>query len=62
MQLREDDILCFCVQGTGDLNAVDVAQEVHEAVLRQYGTMRETEVLRNGEPMPSGPTWDWGVR
>jgi hypothetical protein len=50
--------LCLRVQGMGDLNAVDIAQEVHEHVLRRHGALLEHETLRYGTPVPAGTAWE----
>ena len=42
----------------GDLDVVDVAQEVHEQVLRAAGTLLASEVMRCSEPVPAGNTWE----
>lgn len=46
-------LLAMTVIGMGDVNAVDIAQETHEAILRTFGCMREGEVIRYGFAMPS---------
>jgi hypothetical protein len=54
----QDYVLCLRVQGMGDLNAVDVAQTVHEEVLKVAGTLREDQVIRYGHPVPAGDSWE----
>ena len=51
---KPDSTYWFCVgvQGMGDLNAVDVAQLCHEAVLRSHGALPEETVLRYGGLFP----------
>ena len=36
----------------GDHNAVDVTQEVHVQLLRDFGLCQDTALLRYGEPLP----------
>jgi hypothetical protein len=42
----------------GDLNAVDIAQEVHECILRRHGALVDAETIRYGEPVPAGAAWE----
>ncbi|CAE7434654.1 unnamed protein product, partial [Symbiodinium sp. KB8] len=50
--------LCFRVLGMGDVNGCDIAQAVHEAVLRRHGLLSPASVLRYGEPAPTDATWE----
>ena len=50
--------LCFRVLGMGDLNACDVAQAVHEAVLRKHGVLDPANTLRYGEHVPESDLWE----
>ena len=49
--------LCLRAHGMGDLNAVDIAREVHEHVLKILGALLPEETLRYAEPAPAGDTW-----
>ncbi|MDE0839882.1 MAG: hypothetical protein OSB41_12645, partial [Kiritimatiellae bacterium] len=49
--------LVLTVQGMGDLNAVDIAQCTHEAILVNNGAFPLETVLRYGQPVPEGPLW-----
>jgi hypothetical protein len=46
--------LALCVCAMGDLNAVDIAQTVHERILEKGGALPVGTVLRHGEPIPRG--------
>jgi len=50
--------LCFRVLGMGDVNGCDIAQAVHEAVLRRHGLLSPSAALRYGDPVPTGSTWE----
>ncbi|CAE7732232.1 osm1, partial [Symbiodinium sp. KB8] len=50
--------LCFRVLGMGDLNACDVAQAVHEAVLRKHGVLDPAHTLHYGEHVPDSDLWE----
>ena len=45
-------VMCMLAIGMGDLNAVDIAQEVHLEVLRDYGAFHEEGHLRWACPLP----------
>lgn len=49
---------CFRVLGMGDVNACDIAQAVHEAVLRKEGLLVPETTLVYGHPVPDGPLWE----
>ena len=49
--------LCFKVLGMGDINGCDIAQAVHEAVLRRFGVLDPSCTLVFGEPVPRSPSW-----
>ena len=49
---------CFRVLGMGDVNACDIAQAVHEAVLRREGLLVPDTTLVYGHPVPDGPLWE----
>lgn len=49
---------CFRVLGMGDVNACDIAQAVHEAVLRKEGMLLPDTTLLYGQPVPDGPLWE----
>ena len=42
----------------GDLNAVDIAQEVREHLLKEFAAMLDEETIRYGEPVPAGAAWE----
>ena len=46
--------VCFAVLGMGDKNGCDVAQAVHEALLRRHGVLRPENTLHYGEHLPEG--------
>ena len=46
------------VVAMGDLNAVDVAQATHLAILQKGGAMRAGTVLEYGQPLPQGDLWE----
>ena len=50
--------MCLRVVATGDLNAVDIAQETHRAMLSEAGCMSEEVVLQYDFPAPRGPIWE----
>ncbi|CAE7813662.1 SMYD3, partial [Symbiodinium sp. CCMP2456] len=50
--------LCFRVLGMGDLNACDVAQAVHEAVLRKRGVLDPAHTLHYGEHVSDSDLWE----
>ena len=45
-------VMCMLAIGMGDLNAVDIAQEVHLEVLRDHGAFHEEGHLRWACPLP----------
>ncbi|CAE7553167.1 unnamed protein product, partial [Symbiodinium sp. CCMP2456] len=47
---RREYRLCFRVLGMGDINGCDIAQAVHEAVLRRRGVLSPSCTLIYGEP------------
>ena len=49
---------CLRVLGMGDVNGCDVAQAVHEAVLRHGGVLDPKSTLVYGEPVPVGRLWE----
>jgi hypothetical protein len=49
---------CLSVQGMGDHSAVDVAQHVHESVLRKYGCLAPHHHLHYDETVPASSTWE----
>ncbi|CAE7292878.1 unnamed protein product [Symbiodinium microadriaticum] len=53
-RVRPGDMVACCFKGLGmgDHAAVDIAQESHVNLLRAYGAMRESEVLRYRDPVP----------
>jgi len=42
----------------GDLNAVDVAGEVHAQILRSVGALSEANTLIYGNVLPAGPLYE----
>ena len=42
----------------GDLNAVDLAQGIHEQVLKDCGCMNPDDVIQYGHPTPESDTWE----
>ena len=46
------------VVAMGDRNAVDIAQETHEAILRGYGCMLPSQALVYGRCLPSSKTME----
>ena len=44
--------MCLRVVAMGDHNAVDVAQKLHETILKNHNCMLESDVLRYGSPIP----------
>ena len=44
--------LCLIALGMGGHNSVDIAQEVHEQLLRNVGLIVEEKVIRFGKPVP----------
>ena len=42
----------------GDLNSVDVAQTVHENVLREAGYLDPSHHMQFGKPVPRGKLWE----
>lgn len=49
---------CFKVLGMGDVNACDIAQAVHESVLKREGLLVPETTLVYGHPVPDGPLWE----
>lgn len=49
---------CFRVLGMGDVNACDIAQAVHEAVLKREGLLVPETTLVYGHPVPEAPLWE----
>ena len=49
---------CLRVLGVGDVNGCDVAQAVHEAVLRHGGVLDPKSTLVYGEPVHVGRLWE----
>ena len=49
--------LCFRVLGMGDVNGCDIAQAVHEEVLRRHGVLTEANQLVYGRHVPSQDLW-----
>ena len=47
--------LCLKVVPMGDINAVDLAQSCHEALLIRYWGLKEEQQLIYGLPLPRGP-------
>jgi hypothetical protein len=50
--------LALSVVGMGDISGVDIAQTVHEDVLRRGGCMLDAEKLTYGRPVPLASTWE----
>ena len=46
-------LLSFCVVAMGDLNAVDIAQQVHVEILRDCHCMQPSEVLSYKHVVPA---------
>ena len=58
LEPHKEYVACMDVLGMGDLNAVDIAQQCHEEILKSFGCMRESIVLRYGSPFPLGELWE----
>ena len=50
-------VFCLSVQGMGDLNAVDIAQEVHEELLRKHGALLPRHQVRYDRTVPDSDLW-----
>ena len=51
-------LLSFCVVAMGDLNAVDIAQQVHVEILKDCNCMREGEVLAYKQALPASHCYE----
>ena len=46
--------MCFRVLGMGDTNACNIGQAVHEGLISMSSTLEAQDLLRYGNPPPSG--------
>ena len=51
-------LLCFRVVAMGDLNAVDISQQVHLELLRKGDCMRPNECIEFRSPLPTSLTYE----
>ena len=49
--------LCLTVMGMGDVNSCDLAQGIHEAVLRNNDALQVEETMQHGAPAPKTKCW-----
>ena len=48
---------CLDVQGMGDLNAVDIAQQVHQSILERAQAIRPEHQVFYDSTVPASPIW-----